>query len=113
MTRTWIISAVLSLCIGVTFADSQTPASAKIPRPTLFAPDDENRGFEDAVPPSDIVLDALLNTAEAQDASEELKALGRESKRKLFSVVRIQIGGINEEDYIVTGRQPMSGADNI
>jgi hypothetical protein len=115
MSRTLIVIATMLLCIGApisVYAQHQGGVSAG--HPTVFAPDDENRGFEDAAPPSDLVLNALLNSAEAKD-TETRKALvkyDRESSRKLFQVVRVDISDTSEEDYIALGSGPMTGADN-
>ena len=92
---------------------AQQPSGAKTKRPTLFAPDDENRGFKGSVPPSDAVLDALLATDEAKESREGLSGHNREYARELFQAVRIDIGDAAEEAYIVEGSWPMSGADNI
>ena len=59
------------------------------------------------------MLDALLNTQEAKEASEYLNPLDREGKRKCFSVVRINLASVNDEDYIADGNCAMlNGADN-
>ena len=78
---------------------------------TFFAPDDENRGFETAGPPSDALLDSLLKTPEAENAKEKLAALDREKLRNLFQVVPIHLSSSMETDYIALGRDPLSGAD--
>jgi len=111
-----IALAAMLLCLGAAAsATAQQPAGSAIHRPTIFAPDDENRGFDDATPPLDLVLDALLNTAEAKhdgETGEALAKLDRESQRKLFQVVRVDLGNAKEEDYIALGGGPMTGADN-
>ncbi len=96
-------------------ATGQQPVGGATHRPKVFAPDDENLGFDDAAPPSDILLDALLKTEEAKgdgETREVLSSLDRESQRKLFQVVRVDLGKAGEEDYIALGNGPMTGADN-
>jgi hypothetical protein len=80
--------------------------------PSSFARDDDERGFKNAKPPSDVVLDTLLSTPEAKEESERLGQLNREEKRKLFSAVKVYLAGRNEVDEVVIGNSPMSGADN-
>ncbi len=115
MLRARIATVAMLMCLVASIsitARQQGGVSAE--HPTVFAPDDENRGFEDAALPSDLVLDALLNSAEAKDAEtrEVLSKYNRESLRKLFQVVRVDISDRNEEDYIALGSGPMTGADN-
>lgn len=80
--------------------------------PTVFAPEADMQGFENAQPPSDPVLDALLSSQEARSSSDDLEGLDREAKRKLFEAVRVDLTGRGEEDYVVLGNDPMGGADN-
>jgi hypothetical protein len=79
--------------------------------PTFFNPDYNNQGLENARPPSDIVLDVLLKRVEADEMSGEIEGFGREQKRALFEVVRVDLGPTSEEDYVVHGKPPMIGAD--
>jgi hypothetical protein len=115
MSRRVIAIAGMMLGMGLPVsATAQQPAGRANHRPRVFAPDDENLGFDRAAPPSDILLDALLNTAEAKDdgGDDAVKRLDRESQRKLFQVVRVDLGRPAEEDYVVLGSGPMTGADN-
>jgi hypothetical protein len=84
--------------------------SAKL-TPSLFEPENKNRGFEDASPPSDLVLDALLNTQEAIDVHEEFSNRDRVGLRGLFEVARTNLGAMEGIDYVVLGKGPMTGAD--
>jgi hypothetical protein len=80
-------------------------------KPTLFYPDDENRGFDSADPPSDAVLDALLATPEAKEMSDRKMDVDRVALRKLFEAVPVDLGGTSKNSYVVLGRFPMSGGD--
>ena len=112
MVRTWI-ACVLCLCIGASVcAHTQQVVHSRHQRPTVFAPEENNLGFEDAKLPSDAVLDSLLQTKEAKE-EDRLVSYDRESLRKLFTVVRVDLSKANDENYIVMGSPPMSGADNI
>lgn len=82
-----------------------------VSRPTFFEPDDRNRGLENAQPPSDIVLDALLKEAKANELDREIEGLTREQKRVLFETVRVNLGPTAEEDFVVHGKPPLIGAD--
>jgi hypothetical protein len=79
--------------------------------PTFFDPDYNNQGLESARPPSDIVLDVVLKRVEADKMSGEIEGFSREQKRALFEVVRVDLGPTSEEDYVVHGKPPMTGAD--
>jgi hypothetical protein len=57
-------------------------------------------------------LDALLRTPEAREAADALAGLDREGLRKIFSVVKVHLSNSREEDEVVLGSPPMSGADN-
>ncbi len=115
MNRIPSTPARLALLLGIlcaSLAASAQPYKRTHPAEiTFFAPDDENRGFDAAEPPSDAVLDALLKTPEAKDARVQLAALDREKLRSLFQVVPINLGSRNETDYIELGSLPLSGAD--
>jgi hypothetical protein len=63
------------------------------------------------MPPSDLVLNALLNTREAIDARKDLEGRSREKLRSLFKVVRVDLGPEHEKDYVALGSDPLSGAD--
>ena len=79
--------------------------------PTFFEPGDNNRGLENARPPSDAVLDAVLEKVEADELSDEIEGFTREQKRALFETVRVTLGPKAEEDFVVHGKPPMIGAD--
>jgi hypothetical protein len=112
MSRVLIAFAGLCMCTGVLVSvKAQKPANGGLRHHTYFAPEDENHGFEDATFPSDVVLNALLRSEEAND-TKEIANYDRESLRKLFTVARVDLGNAKEEDYIALGTQPMSGADN-
>ena len=105
--------ACLMICalfvVGTVSAQS---ASAKLPmEPSTFYPDDGNRGFDLANPPSDAVLDVLLKTPEAKENWDRLQKLNRDELRKVFLVVRVHLIDTNETDEVVLGKFPMSGAD--
>jgi hypothetical protein len=102
------------ICVfaAVGFVHGQTRHKPLQAGPSSFYPDDEDRGFKDAQPPSDAVLDALLKTPEADEMREELEKLDREDLRSLFSVVKAHLKNSNEIDEVVIGKDPMSGADN-
>jgi hypothetical protein len=104
----WLLNIV-----AIFWADAQKPPHSLNARPIVFVPDDGNRGFENAKPPSDAVLNALLATSQAKDAHNELSGLNREDLRNLFEIVRVNLGPATEEDYVVHGRSlPMRGAEN-
>ena len=63
------------------------------------------------MPPSDVVLDALLKTPEAVEMKEELSNRDRESLRSLFEVVRVNLVENGEKDFLALGEGPMTGAD--
>jgi len=115
MRRASIIIVAVMISIGaLPAAYAQQSSGAGSKRPTVFAPDDENRGFQDAVLPSDAVLDALLSTEEAKNASEDFNSLDREGKRKCFSVVRIDLASEKDESYIANGNcAGLNGANNF
>jgi hypothetical protein len=115
MRRAWPVAVLLWLLsiVAIVCADAQRPPHSLNARPIVFVPDNENRGFENAKPPSDAVLDALLATSEAKEAHKELSGLNRENLRDLFEVVRVDLGPTGEEDYVVHGTSlPMKGAEN-
>lgn len=81
--------------------------------PTFFSPDYvENDPFKHALPPTDDVLNALLKTPQALQAADALAKLDREELRKTFSVVKVHLSDSTEDDEVVLGSDPMSGADN-
>jgi hypothetical protein len=115
MRRVWQVAALLWLLsiVVIVCADAQKPPRSLDARPTVFVPDDENRGLKNANPPSDAILNALLATSEAKEAHNELSGLNREDLRDLFEVVRVNLGPADEEDYVVHGTSlPMKGAEN-
>jgi hypothetical protein len=102
-----LISWACVIVANTATAQSNNPKSP----PSLFQPEDENRGFEGAAPPSDVVLDALLRTPEAVDMRDELSHRDRESLRGLFEVVRVDLGKTGEQDFVALGKGQMTGAD--
>jgi len=78
---------------------------------TTFDPEDANAGFENAQPPPDAVLAALLTSAKKDQLDDELKGLGIEQKRALFEVVQVNLGRSVGNAYVVHGKPPMIGAD--
>jgi hypothetical protein len=102
------MSCVISLTIALPAQTAKQPASGF---PSYFAPDRENEGFAHAQQPSDGVLDALLATTEAKESAAGLQALSREKLRGLFQVVRIRLSNDNEQDFLVQGSGPLTGAD--
>jgi hypothetical protein len=90
---------------------AQKTAGAKNPKSRVFAPE-MDRGFENAQPPSDLILDALLKTPEAENSTDGLKGLDREVLRKLFEVAPAELTDQVEEDYVALGNGLMSGTDN-
>lgn len=91
----------------------QASAQRTSQEPTFFSPDyQENDPFKSALPPADDVLNALLSTPEARNATDRLAGLDREGLRRKFSVVKVHLSDSSEEDEVVLGSDPMSGADN-
>lgn len=111
MRRARLISAVTLefVCLlGFAAAQNKRPQQT---RPTVFAPE-MDRGFENAKPPSDAVLDALMMSPEVAETGDDDKELDRESMRKSFQVVPVDLGDTNEEDYVVLGGGNYHGADS-
>jgi len=106
-----VIFVLICVCCAVEFAAGQATRKPLKTEPSTFYPDDWNRGFDEADPPSDAVLDALLKTQEAKENSDRLHKLGREKLRSLFLVVRVHLKNADEADEVVLGKDPMSGAD--
>ena len=105
------IYVLILVCLTIGLAKGQTTNGPHKAEPSTFYPDDELKGFEDAQPPSDPVLDALLKTPEAQENSDRLQRLDREKLRGLFLVVKIHLRNSVETDEVVLGKFPMTGAD--
>lgn len=101
---------ICALC-ATGIAAAQSTGTKPATEPSIFYPDDSNRGFNAADPPSDAVLNALLKTPEAKENRGQLQELDREELRKLFLVVRVHLTNANETDEVVLGKDPMSGAD--
>jgi hypothetical protein len=92
---------------------SQASAHQASKEPTFFSPDYvENDPFKHALPPTDDVLNALLKTPQALQAADALAKLDREELRRTFSVVKVHLSDSSEDDEVVLGSVPMSGADN-
>ena len=106
-----IIGVFICVFALVGYARGQTRNNPLRTEPSSFAPDDENRGFENAQPPSDVVLDAFLKTPEAVEMHEELSNRDRESLRSLFEVVRVDLGDSGEKGFVALGKGPITGAD--
>lgn len=105
-----LVSAVtlgLVCLLGHVAAQNKRPQQT---RPTVFAPEMET-GFENAKPPSDAVLDALMKSPEVAETGDDDKKPDRESMRKSFQAVRVDLGATNEEDYVVLGGGDYTGAD--
>jgi hypothetical protein len=68
-------------------------------------------GFENARLPSDVVLDALMKSPEVTETGDDDKKPDRESMRKSFQVVPVDLRGADEEDYVVLGGGDYTGAD--
>lgn len=115
--RAWIATVAMLMCLvaSISVAAQQSGNSA-VHHSTVFAPDNENGGFEKAMPPSDLILNALLlniaKSADTKSQGEELIRLDREAQRKRFRVVQIDLGDAKEEDYLALGSEPVTGADN-
>jgi hypothetical protein len=105
---------ILALTLGPVCLNGQAAPQNKHPQqawPTVFAPETE-MGFENAKPPSDAVLDALMKSPEVAETDGDDKKPDRESMRKSFQVVPVSLGGSNEEDFIVLGGGDYTGADS-
>jgi len=102
------------LCFGcvIGFAVAQNSIPHESKEPTVFQPDDENEGFDNADPPSNDVLNSLLKTAEARQMSAKLENLDHEQLRKLFEVVKVHLGDSRELVEVVLGHSAMSGVDS-
>jgi hypothetical protein len=105
--------ACLVICIlsAAGLAIPQSSSSKPQTEPSIFYPDDGNRGFDGAHPPSKSVLDALLKTPEAKENWNRLQKLTREELQQLFIVIRVHLKDSDETDEVVLGKDPMSGAD--
>jgi hypothetical protein len=110
-------------CLAICFifvagiASAQTNGKKPAAEPTVFFDSEDNYGeepypFDEPVPLPDNVLDALRATKEAQSMEDQLKNFNREDFAKLFTAIKIHLGGPKELDYVVFGAFPMSGADN-
>jgi hypothetical protein len=105
--------SLLMVTSPVPCAGAQNGPRAEKQEPSLFYPDNEKRGFENAKPPSDLVLDALLRTREARQMKVKLEGYDRAGLRGLFEIVPVDLGPAGDEDYVAHGRTlPMMGADN-
>ena len=105
--------SLLMVIDRVPCADARNGPQGADPKPSFFYPDNEKRGFENAKPPSDLVLDALLGTREAREMNSELEGYDRDRLRDLFEVVLVNLGPAGDEDYVAHGKTlPMMGADN-
>lgn len=107
--RVIVVFACVSAAMGL--AQGQTIQAAHKTESSDFYPDNWNKGFDEAEPPSDAVLDALLKTQEAKEHWDQLKSLDRERLRKIFLVVRVHLTNFDEKDEVVLGSDPLSGAD--
>lgn len=109
--RVRVICGLICICFAASFGLRQTARKSIKLEPSEFYPDDWNKGFDEADPPSDAVLDALLKTHEAKENWDRLKSLDRDRLRKIFLVVRVHLTDFNEKDEVVLGSDPLSGAD--
>jgi|GEM_PF-2395047 len=82
--------------------------------PKVFAPEMEGfrpTGFEAATPPSDAVLNALLESPEVKETKVEPDRKDREVVRKMFATVQVDLGPLDEKSYVVLGGGMYTGAD--
>jgi hypothetical protein len=68
----------------------EIPRKTKVRAAPLYFDDD--RGFENAKPPSDAVLDALLTTTQVKESAEDIEDQSRESLRSYFKAVLTDSG---------------------
>jgi hypothetical protein len=113
MMRQSVVWPALLLAIicfaGVLAAQNTGKTSSEFPR--YFNPEDEDRGFAHAGPPSDAVLNALLEAEEVKASTSDLEGLSREELRKRFRAVRISLSSEQEQDYLAQGLGKLTGAD--
>lgn len=107
---TWPVLLLAIACFAGDL-DAQTAGKTSPEFPRYFNPEDEDRGFAHAWPPSDTVLDALLGTEEVRDSASDLEGLSREEQRRLFRVVRVRLNAEQEQDYLAQGQGKLTGAD--
>jgi len=101
---------VLAICFaGALVAQSAAKTSSGFPR--YFSPDDEDRGFAHAGPPSDAVLNALLEAEEVKASTSDLERLSREELRMRFRAVRISLSSEQRQYYLAQGLGKLTGAD--
>lgn len=112
MLRLSIAIAAILLCFGEARSTSaeQHPGGSGEKYPTFFSSDNDNPAFYNATQPSGLILSALLKTTQVRGRG--LNELDRESQRKAFHVVPIDLGDAAGEDYIALGSKPVTGADN-
>jgi hypothetical protein len=104
------LAIIFGLVCLHTYTGAQTSHS-QLTWPTVFAPE-VNKGFEHAHPPSGAVLDALMKSPEVANTEFEDAKPDRETVRKWFHVVRVNLGDANEEDYVILGGGAYTGADS-
>lgn len=74
---------------------------------------EDDRGFENARPPSNAVLDVLLTTPEVRDSLEDIGDQSRESLRSYFKAAPVNLGTLGDEIYVITGtRLPIGAGDS-
>lgn len=88
-----------------------TIAQSSISKATFFSWDYDMHGFKDAKPPSDAIISAILNTSNGRGNKQEIQKMPIAEKLKLFTTVRIDLGDLQEEDYLVLSSFPLTGAD--
>jgi hypothetical protein len=109
--RRWVFALGVGVSILPVFSSHSLTQKASSSR-IFFYPDD-NHGFENAKPPSDTVLDALLASAEVKDRLDEIEDQSRESLRHYFSAIPTDAGTAEDQIYVVTSTGlPLGSGDS-
>ena len=110
--RSWIFALTMGANI-LSFSDAQNPFQKERSSAIFFYSNDDNRGFENAKPPSDVVLDALLETPQVKESLDDIEDQSRESLRSYFKVALANAGGPQDEIYVVTSTKlPLGSGDS-
>lgn len=96
--------------MGPILMAGQTRARLSNHPPVYFS--DDGRGFENAHPPSDEVLRAILETPAARDAANDLDNDQKANLKSFFQSAPARLAMAPEEGYVVIGHVPMGGGDN-
>lgn len=107
-----VLLVVLWILCTVVCMQGQGIRKNPLLEPSDFYPDAENAVFQDAKPPSDAVLDAVLESPAALEMTGEIQNFSHEELRALFRVVEVHLADPEEIDAVVLGKPPMSGVDN-